>query len=253
MQSPDRFGLDRTFSYLLVPLAFPLPWLMPPLVVAPVPDDDVPPVDDAPVDDAPPVPADPLPAEPLPKPPVAAPPVPAAKARLLDAVSTAARSTVLKFMILSLLYRTEDQARRRGVVQLRSVPAPAKLIAQCFQQSLVSWNSDLRKALCSDQIWKEAIMRFRLALSTAAIACATAAPILTTTPASAYSHSAYVRHHRLHHSWKYYRDYSGYMDPRSGHYDPEFQRNRENFGFSGRDPSRVGGVDPSLHPAPVGQ
>jgi hypothetical protein len=86
---------------------------MPPLVVAPVPDDDVPPVEDAPpVDDAPPVPADPLLAALLPKPPVAAPPVPAAKARLLDAASTAASINVLKFMILSLVYRT--RTRREG-------------------------------------------------------------------------------------------------------------------------------------------
>jgi hypothetical protein len=132
------------------------------------------------------------------------------------------------------------------------VPAPAKLVAHVSNSLFVSWNGDLRKALCSDQIWKEAIMRFSLALSTAAIVCATAAPLLTATPASAYGHGAYVRHHRLHHSREYYRDYSGYMDPRSGHYDPEFQRNRENFGFSGRDPSRVGGEDPSLHPPGYG-
>jgi hypothetical protein len=31
--------------------------------------------------------------------------------------------------------------------------------------------------------------------------------------------------------------------------DPEFQRNIDNFGFSGRDPSRIGGMDPSLHPS----
>jgi hypothetical protein len=31
--------------------------------------------------------------------------------------------------------------------------------------------------------------------------------------------------------------------------DPEFQRNIDNFGFSGRDPSRIGGEDPSLHPS----
>jgi hypothetical protein len=29
----------------------------------------------------------------------------------------------------------------------------------------------------------------------------------------------------------------------------EERRNIEDFGFSGRDPSRVGGEDPSLHPA----
>ena len=96
-------------------------------------------------------------------------------------------------------------------------------------------------------------MRFSLALSTVTMACVAAAPMLMATPAFAYSHASHVRHHRIHHPRGYYRDYSGYMDPRSGHYDPEFQRNRENFGFSGRDPSRVGGMDPSLHPAPVGQ
>ncbi|WP_298108795.1 hypothetical protein [Bradyrhizobium sp.] len=87
-------------------------------------------------------------------------------------------------------------------------------------------------------------MRFKLALSTVAMICATAVPMLTATPVFA----RHVHHYRLHHYRPYYRDYSGYMDPRSGHYDPEFQRNRENFGFSGRDPSRVGGEDPSLHP-----
>ena len=29
----------------------------------------------------------------------------------------------------------------------------------------------------------------------------------------------------------------------------EYYRNIEDFGFSGRDPSRVGGEDPSLHPS----
>jgi hypothetical protein len=29
----------------------------------------------------------------------------------------------------------------------------------------------------------------------------------------------------------------------------QFERNIENFGFSGRDPSRVGGEDPSLNPS----
>jgi hypothetical protein len=31
--------------------------------------------------------------------------------------------------------------------------------------------------------------------------------------------------------------------------DSQGQANLENFGFSGRDPSRVGGWDPSLHPS----
>lgn len=33
------------------------------------------------------------------------------------------------------------------------------------------------------------------------------------------------------------------------HLTNEEQRNLEDFGFSGRDPSRVGGEDPALHPA----
>ena len=89
-------------------------------------------------------------------------------------------------------------------------------------------------------------MRFAFALSTVAMVVAAA---LTATPGFS---RAYRHHDRPHHDGHYYRDYSGYLDPRSGHYDPEFQRNRENFGFSGRDPSRIGGEDPSLHPAPMG-
>jgi hypothetical protein len=87
-------------------------------------------------------------------------------------------------------------------------------------------------------------MRFKLAVPLAA-AGAVAATLLVTGPGFAQDDGGYYRHYR-HHS----RDYSGYLDPRSGHYDLEYQRNRENFGFSGRDPSRVGGEDPSLHPAP---
>ena len=87
-------------------------------------------------------------------------------------------------------------------------------------------------------------MRFKLALSTASVICAAAVLMLITAPVFA----RHIHHYRIHRTPHYYRDYSGYMDPRSGHYDPEFQRNRENFGFSGRDPSRVGGEDPNLHP-----
>lgn len=95
------------------------------------------------------------------------------------------------------------------------------------------------------------VMQLKLAFSTVAMVCATAAPMLTAAPA--FAGDVYVHHYRLHpHRHYYYRDYSGYLDPRSGHYDPEFERNREDFGFSGRDPSRVGGEDPYLHPPPVG-
>jgi hypothetical protein len=62
-------------------------------------------------------------------------------------------------------------------------------------------------------------------------------------------HRSMSRHVRAHH-----RDYvRGAFIPRqpSDRYDPdpEFQRNIDNFGFSGRDPSRIGGEDPSLHPS----
>ncbi len=33
-------------------------------------------------------------------------------------------------------------------------------------------------------------------------------------------------------------------------YDPAFRRNKQNFGFSGRDRSRIGGESPSVNPAP---
>jgi hypothetical protein len=50
-------------------------------------------------------------------------------------------------------------------------------------------------------------------------------------------------HH--HHVWDHKRRHLG------GGYDPnpQFQRNTENFGFRGRDPSRIGGEDPNLHPS----
>ena len=56
----------------------------------------------------------------------------------------------------------------------------------------------------------------------------------------------HVRHH--------YRDYRGSYNQlnSSGDAAPQTRdqfRNLENFGFSGRDPSRVGGEDPYLHPA----
>jgi hypothetical protein len=85
------------------------------------------------------------------------------------------------------------------------------------------------------------------------LSAAVVAPALVAAPVLAEGAHAYRHHSRVyrHHGWGYgQRDYSGYLDPSSGHYDPEFQRNRENFGFSGRDPSRIGGEDPSLHPVP---
>jgi hypothetical protein len=57
------------------------------------------------------------------------------------------------------------------------------------------------------------------------------------------------RHVRLHHR-RHVRGVYTQTQP-NDRYDPDpgFQRNLENFGFSGRDPSRIGGEDPSLHPS----
>jgi len=84
------------------------------------------------------------------------------------------------------------------------------------------------------------------------LSAAMAAAVFIATPALAkknhHHHRTYHGHYYSGNGGPYQRDYSGYMTPGSPHYDPEFQRNRENFGFSGRDPSRPGGMDPSLHP-----
>jgi hypothetical protein len=51
------------------------------------------------------------------------------------------------------------------------------------------------------------------------------------------THRHYVRY--------YNRRYVGWAyEP-----NPQFQRNTENFGFIGHDPSRIGGEDPNLHPS----
>ena len=104
-------------------------------------------------------------------------------------------------------------------------------------------------------------MRFKLVIPVIAVALAAGASTLMVTPAFA-GDKTHRHHTRTHHYYREYsgyrhdsgyRDYSGYLDPNSGHYDAQFQRNRENFGFSGRDPSRVGGVDPSLNPPGMGR
>jgi hypothetical protein len=66
---------------------------------------------------------------------------------------------------------------------------------------------------------------------------------------STYHHAR--AHHRRYVSRAYNPHVSGAYNPPNGRFDPdpEFQRNIENFGFSGRDPSRIGGEDPSLHPS----
>jgi hypothetical protein len=99
-------------------------------------------------------------------------------------------------------------------------------------------------------------MRFKLAVFVIAVTITVGAPAFTAAPAYAGDHRKYRHHYQVHRPMdhpRYQMDYSGYLDPNSGHYDPQFQRNRENFGFSGRDPSRVGGIDPSLNPPGMGR
>jgi hypothetical protein len=48
-----------------------------------------------------------------------------------------------------------------------------------------------------------------------------------------------------HHHRAYRQAYNRWDGPD----DAQYRRNKENFGFSGRDPSRVGGESPSLHPS----
>jgi len=45
--------------------------------------------------------------------------------------------------------------------------------------------------------------------------------------------------------------FRGAYNQRNERFDlnPQFQRNTDNFGVSGRDPSRIGGEDPDLHPS----
>ena len=45
--------------------------------------------------------------------------------------------------------------------------------------------------------------------------------------------------------------FRGAYNQRNERFDlnPQFQRNTDNFGFRGRDRSRIGGEDPDLHPS----
>ncbi len=73
----------------------------------------------------------------------------------------------------------------------------------------------------------------------------------TAIAAPVFAESATVRPH---HARTYDQANFGgaYNQQRNGDYaprTPEEMRNLENFGFSGRDPSRVGGENPNLNPA----
>jgi hypothetical protein len=56
-------------------------------------------------------------------------------------------------------------------------------------------------------------------------------------------------HGRHHHVWNYRGAYNQMGGPSYAVPPTQSGRNIENFGFSGRDPSRIGGEDPSLHPS----
>ena len=48
---------------------------------------------------------------------------------------------------------------------------------------------------------------------------------------------------------RYRGTYNQVIEPSYAMPQTQAGRNIENFGFSGRDPSRVGGFDPALHPS----
>jgi hypothetical protein len=52
-------------------------------------------------------------------------------------------------------------------------------------------------------------------------------------------------------TYQHHRAYRQAYNRWNGPADAKYRRNKENFGFSGRDPSRVGGESPSLHPSAV--
>ena len=88
------------------------------------------------------------------------------------------------------------------------------------------------------------LVRAILIITAVIITAVTGAPVLAQDAAMP---NGMKRHHHLraHHPHFRRADNQSYRqtDP-----DPVFQRNIENFGFSGRDPSRIGGADPSLNP-----
>jgi hypothetical protein len=66
--------------------------------------------------------------------------------------------------------------------------------------------------------------------------------------------SQLVKNHRSSHRGPYDQNFRrAYNQPAASFYarplTNEERRNLENFGFSGRDPSRVGGDDPNLRPS----
>ena len=94
--------------------------------------------------------------------------------------------------------------------------------------------------------------KIRLVSALLILTAITAAPALAQDagalrPGHSMKHHHHARPHNQHYRGAYNQSYRQ-TDP-----DPELQRNIENFGFSGRDPSRIGGVDPSLNPPPAGR
>ena len=77
-----------------------------------------------------------------------------------------------------------------------------------------------------------------------------AAPVFAKDVGVAGRHHVRAQHRSHFHAA--YNQRNEHFNPQNERFDPDpyFQRNIENFGFSGRDPSRIGGEDPSLHPSP---
>ncbi len=97
------------------------------------------------------------------------------------------------------------------------------------------------------------MIKIRALVSTIIVSAVVAGPILAQ-DAFAESRSRdrmqiQAHHHgRVYHRNNFHGAYNSYRQPNID--EMQYQRNRENFGFSGRDRSRVGGEDPALHPLP---
>jgi hypothetical protein len=91
--------------------------------------------------------------------------------------------------------------------------------------------------------------KIRLVSALMILTAITAAPVLAEDAGVLRpGHGMKHRHHLRAHSQHFRGAYNYNQSYRQTDPDPQFQRNIDNFGFSGRDPSRIGGADPDLNP-----
>jgi hypothetical protein len=85
------------------------------------------------------------------------------------------------------------------------------------------------------------------------LSAAIAAPVFARDAGPGRHNSLRIHHSLRIHRGQTHRHYVRYYNRRYVGWayepNPQFQRNTENFGFRGHDPSRIGGEDPNLHPS----